>query len=768
MKRTIKSIMLACIFANFAIFAQCPYTTVDEVGNLVKIPSGEGDGNYTTQNAPRGVAFTPSGLFVGTANQLSDSITMFSVDLTTGILTLVGSFTTGPQPYAIAFSPNGLFVATANFGDGTVKVFAVDPATGQLTSIVDEYNNDISIANTGTNPVDLSYSPNGFYLTVVNNGSNNLSVFSVDQVTGQLTPLVDQYGNDLSTVPVGNSPAALAYHPLGEQLSVVNSLDNTLSLFNVNTNTGGLEFNSNFATGATPSDVDYSCSGAMLGVTNQSADTVRIYSVAAGTGLLTEIGDFTAGTAPVALSFATNELFLAITNNSGSVTMYQVNVTLQIVAKKSSTFPNGNFPVGTTPFAGVFSPDSEYFIVANTGDSDLTMFRVLNDICGTIEKISPPYSIDFPTDSTGPKAATFSPTLSFIGIANTTDVSMYSMNGNTGFITKIPNPADVSGNYPAGNSPRFVAFAPNGRFVIFSSQSPSSNHLNLFSLDKATGILSPTPIQTLDGGSVAAEEVKYSPNGRFVAFGYSAISSDVTMCTVDNATGFLTKVIGPTGSGNFTSGQTDTRGVSFSPDGHFLAVANSVDDTVSLFSVDQETGFLTNIQVISTGTPTQRPVTSAYSCDGQFLAVANSTGNNIGMFSVDPTTGMLTFINNFSTGLGFNPESIAFHPSGRFVVVVAPTAGMNVKVFSIDLTTGTLTLVEQDLAGATALGLALNCNCGGRFMGVSNRGADTISMFEFTGGITQGDAPFSQFVEPGSFLAWQVRANIPAQDIRVS
>lgn len=42
---------------------------------------------------------------------------------------------TGSPPVSVAFSPRGRVLGTANPGSGTVSVFSVDPSTGTLTPV---------------------------------------------------------------------------------------------------------------------------------------------------------------------------------------------------------------------------------------------------------------------------------------------------------------------------------------------------------------------------------------------------------------------------------------------------------------------------------------------------------------------------------------------------------------------------------------------------------------------------------------------------------
>ena len=79
-------------------------------------------------------------------------------------------------------------------------------------------------ASTGTTPVAAVVDPNGTYLYVANNGSNNVSVYSIDNATGALTSAGEP-------IAAGNGPFAVLVDPADQFLYVANMKDNTVSVF---------------------------------------------------------------------------------------------------------------------------------------------------------------------------------------------------------------------------------------------------------------------------------------------------------------------------------------------------------------------------------------------------------------------------------------------------------------------------------------------------------------------------------------------------------
>ena len=77
-----------------------------------------------TGRAPVSVAFSPGGVLLATANNLANSVSVFSVGSGGALTPVAGSpFATGSFPRSVAFSPSGGLFATANGDADTVSVY---------------------------------------------------------------------------------------------------------------------------------------------------------------------------------------------------------------------------------------------------------------------------------------------------------------------------------------------------------------------------------------------------------------------------------------------------------------------------------------------------------------------------------------------------------------------------------------------------------------------------------------------------------------------
>ena len=76
----------------------------------------------------------PNGKFVYGSNRGDNNIAVFSIDATTGMVTLVEHTSTqGMTPRNFTIDPSGKFLYAANQNSNTVVPFAIDATTGRLT-----------------------------------------------------------------------------------------------------------------------------------------------------------------------------------------------------------------------------------------------------------------------------------------------------------------------------------------------------------------------------------------------------------------------------------------------------------------------------------------------------------------------------------------------------------------------------------------------------------------------------------------------------------
>src|SRR4030067_543747 len=104
------------------------------------------------------------------------------VNATTGQLRANGYVAAGTTPYSVSADPSGKFVYVANDGSTNVSAYTINATTGTLTSV------GAAVA-AGTNPVFVTVDPSGRFVYVTNSDSDDISAYTINASTGALTSI---------------------------------------------------------------------------------------------------------------------------------------------------------------------------------------------------------------------------------------------------------------------------------------------------------------------------------------------------------------------------------------------------------------------------------------------------------------------------------------------------------------------------------------------------------------------------------------------------
>ncbi len=194
--------------------------------------------------------------------------------------------------------------------------------------------------------------------------------------------------------------------------------------------------------------------------------------------------------------------------------------------------------------------------------------------------------------------------------------------------------------------------------------------------------------------------------------------------------GFLAMTAACTGSVNVVVIAT---GLSAGTHTRFAYVANRNDNTLSIFVVDTlfdvngDKGQMRHNGYVVTGT---EPVSVAADPSGSFVFVANSGDDTLSAYAVDEDNGRLTEVAGSPFGTGMTPASVAVSPSGTFVFV-ANSGDNTVSVFSVDILTGVLTEVMSSPFATGANPMAVASTAGDGLIFVANTDDNTVSSFSY-------------------------------------
>jgi 6-phosphogluconolactonase (cycloisomerase 2 family) len=184
-------------------------------------------GKVGTGGIPRSLAVHPSGKFAYVADEnappgSAGTVSMYTIDATTGVLTSAGTIATGADPVCVVVDPTGKFAYVANASSNNVSMYNIDGTTGDLMSV--------GTVAAGTQPSSLAVDPSGKFVYVTNFVSNDVWMYTIDGTTGTLTPI--------GTMAAGQYPTSIAVHPSGKFTYVTNSGDNDVSMYGIDPTSG--------------------------------------------------------------------------------------------------------------------------------------------------------------------------------------------------------------------------------------------------------------------------------------------------------------------------------------------------------------------------------------------------------------------------------------------------------------------------------------------------------------------------------------------------
>jgi 6-phosphogluconolactonase (cycloisomerase 2 family) len=338
------------------------------------------------------------------------------------------------------------FVYAANQNSHDVSTYAVN-ASGSLTAVG-------APIGVGKYPEAIALLPSGTGLFVANHGSNSVSGFKVDAMTGVLTSI----GPMIATAAAG--PTAILAHPGGHFVYVgsddaTSRTPNVVTAYQVDSATDGLT-----AVGASNTDgaglvaMSIDPSGRFLYTANALSDDVSVFSIDSCSGALSKVGTNVASAFPVSLSIdpAGKFLYVAAGGSDPSIQTFGLDATSGAAEKidelKGVSLPWGLKALeldGTGKFLFVVT-------VGQGGASSVSTFAV--DPRTGIPSAVPGSSVAAGAGA-APVAVDQSGGFAYVGNFESNDISAYSLDRSTGTFTAI-------GTFPAGTAP--------GALAIFAGQ----------------------------------------------------------------------------------------------------------------------------------------------------------------------------------------------------------------------------------------------------------------------------------------------------------
>lgn len=334
-------------------------------------------------------------------------------------------------------------------------------------------------------------------------------------------------------------------------------------------------------------------------------------------------------------------------------------------------------------------------------------------------------------------------------------VVLFDRDSATGNLTYVTAYFDTSaaGTIPGLNGPRRLKLSRDGLHLYVPCS--NSDAIVVFGRNLTDGTL--THVQTLTEGVAGTigingtEDLEVTQDGNFL---YAIGGSSDALCTFsrNTSTGMLTQlqVISDTTAG--IDGLNSASGMALSPDQKTIYVSAQIDDAISVFSRDVNTGMVTFEEVWLNGVFGVDGLNSAYdvdvSPDNMHVYSISSVDDAICLFERDTTTGHLTYVTTYwddsqggNVPLLNGGRCVKVGPNGDFVFSAA-SIDDGLTVFARNTTTGALTVIEQyednlfgveGLDGIRYMAIAPN----GKNLYTSSATDDAVSVF---GGPVGGSA----------------------------
>jgi 6-phosphogluconolactonase (cycloisomerase 2 family) len=288
-----------------------PYTVGDGVRSVVLHPSGqflyaanpgqdENDvslftiGSNGTLNevfprtpvgsGPQLLAMDPAGAYLYVANALSNTISVFSIDSSSGVLSPTNGSPSGTNVFgtnlalsSMQLSPSGNYLYISAPGQpGEIAVFSVN--AGVISSI------PVGLTPTAdTNPTAMAIDPTGTYLYAANGSSaDSISIYTIGSSGTAPGTLTQVQGSPLADA--SQHPVALIVDPTGQYLYVANEGSSNISTYSITAGTGfpAAITDSPFGSEAEPIFLAADPKGGYLYVGNQTSGGIQAFGASGG------------------------------------------------------------------------------------------------------------------------------------------------------------------------------------------------------------------------------------------------------------------------------------------------------------------------------------------------------------------------------------------------------------------------------------------------------------------------------------------------------
>jgi 6-phosphogluconolactonase (cycloisomerase 2 family) len=319
----------------------------------------------------------------------------FAVDAVTGVLkALAGSPCDSGVRTGVAVDPSGTFAYATLNASNEVTAYTIDSSTGNLTTIVGSQLN-----GGGQNPVDVTVDPTGQFVYMANY-AGTISAFAINSATGGLTAVPGSPFSTAPPIPPSNNSGvnSVAVDPTGKFLYAALNGSNAISAYTINSSTGALTavVGSPFPAGSVPMIVRVDPSGRYAYAANMDSNNISAYLINSSNGALTPIAGspFSSGGGPTGLAIDPSGQFLYVANgHSDDISAYSINKS----TGEPTPIPGSPFACGAGPWGAFVHPSGKFLYVTNNGAGTISGYT----IDGTSGALTPIRSSPFVVSGSG-------------------------------------------------------------------------------------------------------------------------------------------------------------------------------------------------------------------------------------------------------------------------------------------------------------------------------------------------------------------------------
>lgn len=267
------------------------------------------------------------------------TVTALNIDVSTGQLSPLGSAPLPDSMAYIATDRSGRWLLAASYGGNRASVSPI-AADGQPAAAV-------QIVPNGKNAHAALPALDNRHVYVTSLGTDQVLQWRFDAATGQLTP------NDPPALAAraGSGPRHLVLHPNGRHAYLLNELDATVDLLDIDQQQGRLSLRQHWPTlpagfdgKAWAADLHLTPDGRFLYTCERNSSTLAIWRVDADSGMLTLVGHQATEAQPRGFRIdASGQWLIAAGQLSHAVTLYRID------GESGHLTPAHRLPVGQGP-----------------------------------------------------------------------------------------------------------------------------------------------------------------------------------------------------------------------------------------------------------------------------------------------------------------------------------------------------------------------------------------------------------------------------------